>query len=86
LLLTMMLFINRSKQLPDKRHRLYEECLKSLLSERPEMQMGEGAQLQTGEWCPTGRDSPRLQIVARLAHDLQTRHGYFPSQPEPISR
>jgi hypothetical protein len=75
LLLTMMLFINRSKQLPDKRHQLYEECLKSLLSERPEMQRGEGAQLQTGEWYPTSRDSPHLQIVPRLAHDLQTQHG-----------
>ncbi|MCW3097049.1 MAG: putative signal transduction protein with Nacht domain [Chthonomonadaceae bacterium] len=74
LLLTMMLFINRSKRLPDKRHQLYEECLLSLLSERPDMQTDEGAQLLAGQWCPAESGRARVQIVARLAHDLQTMH------------
>jgi 3',5'-cyclic AMP phosphodiesterase CpdA len=81
LLLTMMLFVNRSKRLPDKRHQLYEECLLSLLSERPAMQMEEGAQLLAGQWCPAVTGKARLQIVARMAHDLQTRH----SQKTPAS-
>jgi hypothetical protein len=74
LLLTMMLFINRSKRLPDKRHQLYEECLMSLLSERPGMQSDEGAQLLAGQWCPSDNGPARIQIVARMAHDLQTMH------------
>lgn len=74
LLLTMMLFINRSKRLPDKRHQLYEECLMSLLSERPGMQMDAGALLLTGQWCPSENGRERFQIVARMAHDLQTKH------------
>lgn len=74
LLLTMMLFINRSKRLPDKRHQLYEECLRSLLSERPEMQMDEGARFSPGEWCPSDDGLARLQIVAQMAYDLQNDH------------
>jgi calcineurin-like phosphoesterase family protein len=70
LLLTMMLFINRSKQLPDKRHRLYQECLLSLLSERTK-----GTMLQAEEWCPDIDGLKRLQIVAYMAYSLQVSHG-----------
>ncbi|HLK61668.1 MAG TPA: metallophosphoesterase, partial [Chthonomonadaceae bacterium] len=74
LLLTMMLYINRSKRLPDKRHLLYEECLMSLLSERPAMQMEEGVRLLEGQWCPQDSGPARMQLVARMAYDLQTNH------------
>jgi calcineurin-like phosphoesterase family protein len=78
LLLTMMLFINRLKRLPDKRHQLYQECLLSLLSERPGMQMDEGARLQTEEWCPEVDGPKRLQIVAYMAYSLQVSHAKEP--------
>ena len=66
--------LNRSKRLPDKRHQLYEECLLSLLSERPGIQSDEGTQLLSGQWCPDESGWARVQIVARMAHDLQTIH------------
>lgn len=76
LLLTMMLFINRSKQLPDKRHQLYEEVLTSLLAARPAQQVEEGAKDQYWQWCPKLDAKSQMQIVSRLAHSVQTEHAY----------
>lgn len=74
LLLTMMLFINRSKRLPDKRHELYRECLLSYLSDRPELQKNEGARLPIGQWHPPQKGTDLLDLVARIAHDIQSKH------------
>ncbi len=43
LLLTMMLGIHSVEPLPDKRHRLYEACIRNLLANLPERKAVEGA-------------------------------------------
>jgi hypothetical protein len=74
LLLTMMLLISRDRPLPDKRHKLYEECLRNLLSARPERKEREGAQITPDQWRP--RDSEvRLRAAAELAFRMQSE-GY----------
>jgi hypothetical protein len=74
LLLTMMLLISRDRPLPDKRHRLYEECIRNLLSARPEQKEREGARLQSHQWRPTDSEE-RLRVVATLAARIQ-QEGY----------
>jgi Calcineurin-like phosphoesterase len=84
LLLTMMLLISRDRPLPDKRHELYEECLKNLLSARPDQRKVEGAECEQDYWCPTdGAD--RIKIVAELAFRMQD-DGYQRDQRQPIVR
>lgn len=72
LLLTMMLLISRDRPLPDKRHRLYEECIRNLLSARPEQKEKEGARLQQGQWRPSDSEA-RLRAVASMAFQMQGR-------------
>ena len=74
LLLTMMLLISRDRPLPDKRHRLYEECIRGLLSARPEQREKEGVQLQREQWRPQDSEE-RLRAVAALAFRMQ-EEGY----------
>jgi 3',5'-cyclic AMP phosphodiesterase CpdA len=84
LLLTMMLLISRDRPLPDKRHKLYEECIRNLLSARPEQREREGARLQAHQWRPTDSEE-RLRAVAALAAQVQ-QEGYKRSSRAPIVR
>jgi hypothetical protein len=74
LLLTMMLLISRDRPLPDKRHLLYEECIRNLLSARPEQRELEGARLQHDQWRPQD-SSERWRALAAMAFQMQ-RAGY----------
>jgi 3',5'-cyclic AMP phosphodiesterase CpdA len=71
LLLTMMLLISRDRPLPDKRHLLYEECIKNLLSSRPDQGEREGVRLHQGQWKPLD-SAERLRALAALAFQMQT--------------
>lgn len=71
LLLTMMLLISRDRPLPDKRHRLYEICIESLLSARPAHRESEGAQLGREQYRPDD-SATRLRVVSSLAYQVQT--------------
>jgi TIR domain/NACHT domain len=70
LLLTMMLLIARSKPLPDKRHLLYEECIKNLLTALPDRKEEEGALTLREQWRP-GDSEERMRVVADLAYRLK---------------
>jgi hypothetical protein len=72
LLLTMMLGLSRTRPLPDKRHQLYEECIKALLAERPKRAEQEGVQFD--DWHPPD-DEERLRIAASLAFQFQESTG-----------
>src|SRR5262249_17223371 len=50
LLLSMLLLINRSRPLPDKRHLLYEACVENLLTALPNRKEQEGALLGCEQW------------------------------------
>jgi predicted phosphodiesterase len=84
LLLTMMLLISRDRPMPDRRHRLYEECLRNLLSARPQLREAEGAQRLREAWTPNDSEE-RLRAVARLAFEIQAE-GYKRSNRSPIVR
>ncbi len=71
LLLTMMLLISRDRPLPDKRHRLYQTCIDSLLSARPAHREREGAQLGPDQYRPDD-SATRLRAVSALAYKAQT--------------
>ncbi len=70
LLLTMMLFISRSSPLPDKRHKLYGQCIDNLLTALPDQKQAEGAQLLQSQWRPDD-GSERKRVVANLAYEMQ---------------
>jgi hypothetical protein len=70
LLLTMMLSIRRDRPLPEKRHRLYEECIRSLLSTRPNQKERQGARIDEDQWRPEDGEE-RLHVVATLAFQMQ---------------
>ncbi|MDY7230604.1 metallophosphoesterase [Hyalangium rubrum] len=74
LLLTMMLLISRHRPLPDKRHRLYEECIRNLLAALPDRREQEGALLSREQWRPEDSEV-RLRVVAELAFQMQSE-GY----------
>nr|WP_275939318.1 NACHT domain-containing protein [Polyangium spumosum] len=74
LLLVMMLFVHRSRPLPDKRHELYRVCLDNLLSARPRSKEAEGARAPSVMFRPDDA-AERMRVVAELAHAMQTR-GY----------
>lgn len=80
LLLTMMLLISRDRPLPDKRHLLYEECLRNLLSARPDQGEKEGVRLHQGQWRPVD-SAERWRAVAALAFKMQTA-GYKHSRSQ----
>src|SRR6185503_5693758 len=84
LLLTMMLLISRDRPLPDKRHILYEECIKNLLNARPGQREKEGAQLTEDQWRPPDAEE-RLRVVAAMAFGMQD-HGYKRVGRAPIVR
>jgi hypothetical protein len=69
LLLTMMLGIHSVEPLPDKRHRLYEACVRNLLANLPERKAEEGARVGSDQWCPDSDE--RLRVVAGVAFQLQ---------------
>lgn len=70
LLLTMMLLVSRSSPLPDKRHELYDLCIRSLLSARPRQRESEGVQDLPNQWRPDDSDE-RLRAIAAIAFRLQ---------------
>ena len=74
LLLVMMLFVHRSRPLPDKRHELYRVCLDNLLSARPRAKEVEGARAPSAMFRPEDA-AERMRGVAELAHRMQ-EHGY----------
>ena len=74
LLLTMMLLISRSSPLPDKRHQLYETCIKNLLTALPDRQEVEGVALGIQQWRPPNGEE-RFRAVAALAYAIQNE-GY----------
>jgi len=71
LLLTMMLIISRSSPLPDKRHVLYDLCIRNLLSALPDRREAEGVALLREQWRPDDGEE-RLRATAQLAAGLQT--------------
>ncbi|HVK71356.1 MAG TPA: NACHT domain-containing protein, partial [Polyangium sp.] len=70
LLLVMMLFVHRSRPLPDKRHELYRVCLDNLLSARPRAKEVEGARTPSAMFRPDDA-AERMRAVAELAHGMQ---------------
>lgn len=74
LLLTMMLLISRSRELPDKRHRLFEACIWNFLVDIPRRKVATGMVTSLDHWLPDD-GAERLQVVARMAHTLQEQ-GY----------
>ena len=71
LLLVMMLFVHRSRPLPDKRHELYRVCLDNLLSARPRAKEVEGARAPSAMFRPEDA-AERMRAVAELAHSMQS--------------
>lgn len=67
LLLTMLLAIGRTRDLPEKRHQLYQRIVEGML-ERPKRKEHEGARF--GDWRPQ-HNAEGLQVVATLAYKLQ---------------
>ncbi|NNC14834.1 NACHT domain-containing protein [Corallococcus exiguus] len=78
LLLTMMLLISRDRALPDKRHLLYEQCIRNLLSARPDQGEREGVRLHQDQWRPTD-SAERLRALSALAFGMQAA-GYTKSR------
>lgn len=72
LLLTMMLFIHRTDQLPDKRYKLYDKCLMGLLGARPDGRALAGISHMDPRWEPPKDSDLRRQIVAEFAYRLQS--------------
>ncbi len=70
LLLTMMLILAREGPLPDRRHRLYDKCLRNLLAAHPDLGASEGVELEHRQWRPSDSEE-RIRAVAALAHSLQ---------------
>lgn len=72
LLCTMMLFISRSRTLPDERHDLYETCINHSLSayRREELRVPG----MPHHWCPEKLNA-RLRAVAALAFAIHRREG-----------
>ena len=71
LLLTMMLFISRVRQLPDKRHLLYQNCVEHLLTALPERKREEGVLIVAHQWRPSDSEET-LRVTALLAFRMQT--------------
>jgi|GEM_PF-6377613 len=71
LLLTMLLAMARTRELPDKRHELYQYTIEAMLS-RPERKAKAGAQYD--DWRPNDR-LERQRVAARLAYQLQASAG-----------
>ena len=84
LLLVMMLFVHRSRPLPDKRHELYRVCLDNLLSARPRAKEVEGAQVPSVMFRPEDA-AERMRAVAELAFRMQ-QYGYQEQGRSPIVR
>lgn len=72
LLLTMMLIANRGSPLPEKRHRLYEQCVKNLVMDLPVRREEEGVLPLSDEWWPDDADD-RLRITSELAYKMQSQ-------------
>jgi 3',5'-cyclic AMP phosphodiesterase CpdA len=85
LLLSMMLRLGRGRPLPEKRHQLYGECLRSLLAVRPNQREQQGAQLEPDLWRPVHGEE-RLDAVASLAFQMQTAQRGWELRPAPIVR
>jgi hypothetical protein len=68
LLLTMMLLLSRQAELPDKRHRLYDACLRTMLVHRVTRRTGT---IDGEQYCPPD-GMASLQVVAELAYLMQT--------------
>ncbi len=68
LLLTMLLLLSREQPLPDKRHRLYEACLRNLL--HAWLEQKKGALSSRTEWRPDDPEQ-RLRVVSSVAYRLQ---------------
>ncbi len=71
LLLTMMLLISRSEQLPDKRHLLYERCLYNFLTALPDRREAAGVLLSDHQFRPDDSEV-RQQVTAALAFGTQS--------------
>jgi hypothetical protein len=84
LLLTMMLFISRVKQLPDKRHLLYQTCVEHLLTTLPERKREEGVLIVPQQWRPTDSEET-LRVTALLAFRMQSS-GFRDRSPIVASR
>ena len=82
LLLTMMLLISRSAPLPDKRHLLYDECVKNLLTALPDQLESDVAGIPSYRWRPPDGEA-RRRAAAELAYRMQTA-GYEKRRREPI--
>jgi len=68
--LTMMLLLHRTSPLPDRRHRLYDACLRSFLSARIDRAEREGVQRQADQWRPDDT-LERWRTAEQLAHGVQ---------------
>lgn len=84
LLLTMMLLISRSCPLPDKRHELYHECLRNLLTARPKQWEKDGVQNLPEQWRPEDGEE-RMRVVASIAFELQEK-AYWEGHRQAIVR
>jgi len=68
--LTMMLLLHRTSPLPDRRHRLFDACLRSFLSARIDRAESEGVQPQADHWRPDDA-LERWRTAEQLAHGAQ---------------
>jgi hypothetical protein len=84
LLLTIILRVYRSGSLPRKRHRLYQSCLRELLTDYPDTKLRSGAEILPEQWYPDDPDE-RLHAAAELAHGMQ-HLGYEPCSYRLVQR
>jgi hypothetical protein len=84
LLLTMMLLLSREGPLPDRRHKLYNACLRNMLLHRVTQRERDGAVVALDQWRPDDSEE-RLRVVAELAYRMQTE-GYKKLRRAPMIR
>ena len=70
LLLSMLLIVSRTCPLPEKRHELYEQCLKTMLIHGPKYKEKQGEQEHLKCWRP-GNSDEVWQAVAGLARQMK---------------
>lgn len=69
LFLMMMLAMGSANSLPIKRYRLYQNCLRNLLSTLPNQRQEAGALLGFGQWRPDTHDE-RMNAVSGMAFSI----------------
>ncbi|MBF0133757.1 MAG: metallophosphoesterase [Magnetococcales bacterium] len=85
LLLTLMLLISRTSPLPEKRVRLYQKCVETLLETLPDKRKEKGGLIRAEAWTHPDA-TKRLRSAAALAYAVQSARGSEDDARAPIAR